>query len=133
MYCRGRKAARRPREPVAREWDKYCQFYDLDYDRDSHDMPCDSWRFKTRPFGMAKIWYWYSEFQRGAMTRKEYHRLVLDFAARWRRKVRRPAAVSWSPGFGRRRRRVPCAQVRTRGCDKVARFMGARADRSWQS
>ena len=64
------------------EWDKYCQFYDLDYDRDSHDMPCDSWRFKTRPFGMAKIWYWYSEFQRGAMTREEYHRLVLDFAAR---------------------------------------------------
>ena len=64
------------------EWDKYCQYYGLDYDRDDNEMPCDCWRFKTRPFGMSQIWYWYSEFQRGAMTREEYHRLVLDLAAR---------------------------------------------------
>jgi hypothetical protein len=24
------------------EWDKYCQFYGLDYDREEHDLPCDS-------------------------------------------------------------------------------------------
>ena len=40
------------------EWDKYCQFYGLDYDREEHDLPCDSWRFKTHPGSMTPIWYW---------------------------------------------------------------------------
>jgi hypothetical protein len=62
------------------EWDKYCQFYGIDYDRDSHDMPCDSWRLKSPVDHMPQIWYWYSEMNRGAMTREEYHRRVLELA-----------------------------------------------------
>jgi hypothetical protein len=29
---------------------------------------------------MPQIWYWHCEVKRGAMTREEYHRLVLELA-----------------------------------------------------
>ena len=45
------------------DWDKYCEFYGLDYDRERHDMPCDSWRFKSPVDHMPQIWYWYSEMR----------------------------------------------------------------------
>ena len=66
------------------DWDKYCEFYGLDYDRERHDMPCASWVFKRdkRSMHMVRIVYWYNQLERGELTREEYHRLVLEFAAR---------------------------------------------------
>jgi len=64
------------------EWFQYCRFYGLDWDRKKYDLPCDSWRVHERLFGMTQIVYWYNKLERGELTREEYHRLVLEFAAR---------------------------------------------------
>ncbi len=64
------------------DWIKYCRFYNLDSKREEYDLPCDSWRFQERLFGMTQIVYWYNKLERGELTREEYHRLVLDLAAR---------------------------------------------------
>ena len=64
------------------EYDLYCRFYDIDRERDEHEMPCNSWLIKDRhgEWGMSPVWYWYCEFKRGAMTREEYNRRVLEHA-----------------------------------------------------
>jgi hypothetical protein len=66
------------------EWIQYCRFFDFDLDREQYDMPCDSWRFELPEdrFYMTQIVYWYNKLERSEITREEYHRLVLDFAAR---------------------------------------------------
>jgi hypothetical protein len=57
-------------------------FYNYDPDRERCDPPCDSWPLQEHLFGMTRIVYWYNKLRRGEKTREEYHRLVLDFAAR---------------------------------------------------
>ena len=54
------------------EWDKYCQFYGIDTDRERFDMPCDSWRFKRHADSMKiiQIVYWYNQLERGELTRR---------------------------------------------------------------
>jgi hypothetical protein len=79
-------AGLRPVDRVAdltcEEYDKYCRHYDIDYERDSHEMPCNSWVVKDRhgEWGMSPVWYWYCEFKRGVMTREEYNLRVLEHA-----------------------------------------------------
>ena len=67
---------------TSEEYDKYCRHYDIDHERDEHEMPCNSWLVTDRhgEWGMSPVWYWYCELKRGAMTREEYNRRVLEHA-----------------------------------------------------
>ncbi len=87
MGRRGRAAAGlRPvddfNDLTLEEYDRYCRFYDFDRDRDEREMPCNSWIIKDRhgQYAMWPVWYWHCEFKRGAMTREEYNRRVLEHA-----------------------------------------------------
>jgi hypothetical protein len=64
------------------EQDEYLRFYDIDWERDNHEMPCSSWLIKDRhgEYAMWPVWYWHCELKRGAMTREEYNRRVLEHA-----------------------------------------------------
>ncbi len=62
------------------EWNRFCRFYDFDADRDKYEMPCNSWHVKDRHGTMVPVAFHYCELQRGAITREEYHRRVLELA-----------------------------------------------------